>query len=243
MRYLLALLLLLMQPPALAAAPIQAAVASNFANPLRELAALYHGSHPDTTIQLTVASTGKLAAQIRQGAPFDLFLAADVRRPAELEQEGLIVAGSRKTYALGRLVLWSARPGLDLGVELLESGALSPLALANSRLAPYGVAAEAVLAGLALPDTVKLVRGVNVAQTLQFARSGAARAAFVAFSQVHGAGGSLWLPQESRYPAIVQQGVLLNERAAAAAFYRFLFSAEARALIQRAGYGVPEATP
>ncbi len=240
MRYFLAVVLLLMAPLTLAASPVQVAVAANFANPLRELIALYSQSHPQSPIQITVASTGKLAAQIRQGAPYDLFLAADARRPKELEQEKLIVAGSRKTYALGRLALWSAQTGLDLGPELLESGKLTPLALANPRTAPYGAAAVAVLDGLSIPDSVKLVQGENVAQAFQFANSGAVRAAFVAFSQVRGSGGSLWLPQARRYPPIVQQSVLLTAQPAARDFYRFLFSAEARDMIQSDGYGVPE---
>lgn len=239
MRHFLVAILLLMPISALAAPPVLVAVASNFANTLDALIVSYQKSHPEAQIQVTVASTGKLAVQIRQGAPYDIFLAADQRRPKELEKEGLVVDGSRKTYALGRLVLWSARPGLDLGPDLLESGKLSPLALANSRLAPYGVAAEAVLAGLAIPDSVTLVRGVNVAQTRQFASSGAAEAAFVAFSQVRGSGGSLWLPQAGRYPPIIQQSVLLSDRSAVQAFYHFLFSDDAKALIRNDGYGTP----
>lgn len=240
MRYFLVVVLLLFSPLTLAAAPVQVAVAANFANPLRELIVLYSQSHPQSQIRITVASTGKLAAQIRQGAPYDLFLAADARRPRELEQEKLIVAGTRKTYALGRLALWSAQAGLDLGPKLLESGKLSPLALANPRAAPYGAAAVAVLDGLSIPDSVKLVRGENVAQSFQFAKSGAVRASFVAFSQIRGSGGSLWLPQARRYPPIVQQSVLLTSHSAAKDFYQFLFSADARGVIQNDGYGVPE---
>lgn len=238
MRCALVVALLLTQSLALAATPVRVAVAANFANPLRELVKLYHSEHSDASIQLTVASTGKLAAQIRQGAPFDIFLAADQRRPKALEQETLTVKGSRRTYALGRLALWSAQSGLDLGPKLLESGTLSPVALANAKTAPYGVAAEAVLADLKLPSSVKLVRGENVAQTWQFAKSGAAQAAFVALSQVRGSGGSLWLPPADRYPPIIQQGVLLERRPEARAFYDFLFSDSARAVIQRDGYGV-----
>ncbi|ASK34268.1 molybdate ABC transporter substrate-binding protein [Alcanivorax sp. N3-2A] len=237
MRYLFAAALLLLQSLA-CAAPVRVAVAANFAVPLRALVSAYRHDHPQADIQVTVASTGKLAAQIRQGAPFDLFLAADQRRPEELENEGLARAGSRQTYALGRLALWSRKANLDLGPELLNSGQLSPLALANARTAPYGVAAEAVIATLALPDSVTLVRGENVAQTFHFADSGAAQAAFVAYSQVLGQGGSLWLPPTRLYEPIIQQAVRLTDSPDAARFYRYLFSAPARESIRRAGYAV-----
>lgn len=240
MRYLLAVVLLLTQAVAMASTPVRVAVAANFANPLRELVKLYEKDHPDASVQLTVASTGKLAAQIRQGAPFDMFLAADARRPKQLSQENLIVKGSRRTYALGRLALWSPDPNLDLGPKLLEEGRVSPLALANAKTAPYGAAAAAVLARIKLPSSVKLVRGENVAQAWTFAKTGAARAAFVALSQVQGNGGSLWLPPTDRYPPIIQQSVLLETRPEAKAFYDFLFSDAARAVIKHDGYGLPE---
>ncbi len=135
MRLFVALLGLLLSLSA-AADPVRVAVAANFAKPLETLVALYQRDHPDADIETTVASTGKLAAQIRRGAPFDIFLAADARRPTELDQEGLGVEGSRRVYAMGRLALWSKQDGLDLGPALLKSGDISPLALANPRLAP-----------------------------------------------------------------------------------------------------------
>lgn len=118
----------------------------------------------------------------------------------------------------------------------MNGGELTPLALANARTAPYGAAAEAVLATLALPESVTLVRGENVGQTFQFIQSGAARAGFVALSQVREAGGSLWLPPAESYPPIRQQAVLLDDRPAARAFYDFLFSDAARQRIEAAGY-------
>jgi len=238
MRVLLLLASLILSMAASAAEPVRVAVAANFAKPLETLVALYGEDHPDVTIETTVASTGKLAAQIRQGAPFDIFLAADDRRPMELHKEGRGVDGTRRVYALGRLALWSPERGLDLGPALLESGDLSPIALANPRLAPYGAAGQAVLDALNLPASVKVVQGENVGQAYHFASSGAARAGFVAFSQVRGAGGSLWLPDSDLYPTIEQQSLLLKDRAETRAFYEFLSSDAARARIEEAGYGV-----
>ncbi|GAA5136562.1 molybdate ABC transporter substrate-binding protein [Alloalcanivorax gelatiniphagus] len=238
MRFLLLLAGLTLSMAVSAAEPVRVAVAANFAKPLETLVALYGRSHPDATIEITVASTGKLAAQIRQGAPFDIFLAADDRRPTELDQEGRGVEGTRRVYALGRLALWSPRAGLDLGPALLESGDLSPIALANPRLAPYGAAGQAVLDTLRLPASVKVVQGENVGQAYHFVSSGAAPAGFVAFSQVRGAGGSLWLPDSGLYPTIEQQSLLLQDRAETRAFYEFLDSDAARARIEEAGYGV-----
>lgn len=229
---------LLMALPLLAwpEAPVRVAVAANFAGPMRQLVADYQSWHTGAEVAVSVGSTGKLYAQIRQGAPLDLFLAADAARPRQLEQQRRIVAGSRRTYALGVLALWSREPGLALGAALLNGGELTPLALANARTAPYGAAAEAVLATLALPESVTLVRGENVGQTFQFIQSGAARAGFVALSQVREAGGSLWLPPAESYPPIRQQAVLLDDRPAARAFYDFLFSDAARQRIEAAGY-------
>ena len=188
-----------------------------------------------------MASTGKLAAQIRQGAPFDIFLAADQRRPRELASENLLLASSVRTYARGELVLWSPGSGVNLQPSQLARGMVTPLALANARTAPYGVAAEAVLARLQLPASLRLVRAENVAQSYHFARSGAAAAAFVALSQVQDQGGSLWRIPSADYPPIVQQGGRLNDRADTRAFYQYLFSAPARALIRQAGYQVNDA--
>ncbi|EKF72963.1 molybdate ABC transporter periplasmic binding protein [Alcanivorax hongdengensis A-11-3] len=240
MRYAVLLCLLLCSSIS-RAETLQVAVAANFAAPLRELVAQYQSSHPAISIHLTVASTGKLAAQIRQGAPFDIFLAADQRRPRELAREQRLIADSVRTYARGVLVLWTPQSGINLQPEQLERGRLSPLALANARTAPYGVAAEAVLARLSLPPSVTLVRAENVAQSFHFADSGAAAAAFVALSQVQARGGSLWRIPPSQYPAIIQQGGRLNDRPATRDFYRYLFSGPARALIRQAGYQVDDA--
>lgn len=240
MRPLICVLLLALSA-ATQAARIQIAVAANFAESLREIVAQYRQLNPDVDIALTVASTGKLAAQIRQGAPYDLFLAADSRRPHELAQEGLGLPGTVRSYARGLLVLWSPQPDLMLGPSALQSGAIQPVALANPRTAPYGVAARYVLDDLAVPDSVQLVQAENVGQSYHFAHSGAAAAAFVAYSQVREQGGSLWQVSEASYPAIIQQAIQLTDSAEVSGFYQFLFSENAQAIIINHGYQVIDA--
>ncbi|KGD65918.1 molybdate ABC transporter periplasmic binding protein [Alcanivorax nanhaiticus] len=240
MRPLIGLLLLALSAWA-NADRIQIAVAANFAEPLREIVAQYRQLHPDIDIALTVASTGKLAAQIRHGAPYDLFLAADSRRPRELAREGLGLPDSVRSYARGLLVLWSPQSDLMLDPDMLRSGAIQPVALANPRTAPYGLAARFVLDDLAVPDSVPLVQAENVGQSYHFAHSGAAAAAFVAYSQVREQGGSLWLIPEARYPAIIQQAIQLIDSPEVSGFYQFLFSDEGRAIIINHGYQVTDA--
>tara|TARA_B100000676_G_C18001789_1_gene801297 strand:- start:403 stop:1140 length:738 start_codon:yes stop_codon:yes gene_type:complete len=235
MKFLLVSLLAIFAASAMAE-PVQVAVAANFSSPLKQLVARYREQHPQADIQITVASTGKLAAQIRQGAPYDIFLAADSRRPQELLEEGLIVAGSLRTYARGALVLWSPDAGEVLDGKALMVGRVNPVALANPRTAPYGEAAQAVLAQFPPPSTVSLVQAENVGQSYHFARSGAAQAAFVALSQVHARGGRQWRIPASFYPPISQQGGLLTDRQVARQFYDFLFSAQAQRMIRSLGY-------
>lgn len=223
------------------AASIQVAVAANFAEPLREMVAEYQQLHPDTNIALTVASTGKLAAQIREGAPYDVFLAADSRRPRELAEEDIGLADSVRSYAFGVLVLWSPQDDLSLTPDTLQTGKIQPLALANPRTAPYGLAARYVLDELQLPADVKLVQAENVGQSFHFAHSGAAAAAFVAYSQVREAAGSLWQIPEESYPAINQQAIQLTASPEVTAFYDFLFSKKGREIIVSNGYQVSDA--
>lgn len=247
MRILVFLLASLLSAPVLAG-DAQVAVAANFAQTLKQLIALYTQDHPDDRIGVTVASTGKLAAQIRQGAPYDIFLAADQRRPAELAKEGLLDEATMRIYAQGVLVLWTPTRGVSLGPESLRLGNVQPLALANARTAPYGVAAESALSRVNLPVAVKQVTAENVGQSYHFAYSGAAAAAFVALSQVQQQGGSRWRVPSDWYAPIVQQSGLLNANthantnATAQRFYDFLFSDQARTLIDQAGYRVPDDT-
>jgi molybdate transport system substrate-binding protein len=234
----------------LGAAEVQVAVAANFAAPLAEIGRAFEQA-TGHRLAVSAGSTGKLVAQIANGAPFEVLLAADAERPQRLEQEGRAVAGSRFTYARGRLALWSADPGLvDAEGKVLAGGRFRHLAIANPKLAPYGEAAEQVLAGLGLLErlTPLLVEGEDIGQTYQFVASGAAELGFVALSQVRAGAaggqprGSLWIVPEKRYRPIEQQAVLLargKDSVAARAFLRFLRGAQARAILERFGYALP----
>jgi molybdate transport system substrate-binding protein len=219
------------------------AVAANFAKPAQQLVERF-AAETGHEIQISTGSTGNLATQIRNGAPFTIFLAADERRPAELESEGLAVAGSRFTYAVGRLVLWGTDPRwilLDPSASLNDPE-LKRLAIANSELAPYGRAAEEAMTALGVWDTIqpKLVRGEDVGQVFQFVSSGNADLGFVALSQVLDQSGSRWEVPQDLYTPILQQAVLLQpgkDNAAAKAFLDYLHSEPARELIGAVGYG------
>jgi len=222
------------------------AVAANFAAPMRQIAAVFER---DTGHQARLAfgSTGGFYAQIRNAAPFDILLAADAATPARLEAEDLALPSSRFTYAVGRLVLWSARRDVvDARGEILRSGSLSRLAIANPKLAPYGVAAVQVLERLGIEGALRdrWVRGENIAQTYQFVASGNVEVGFVALSQVVAEGriksGSGWIVPEALHDPIRQDAVLLaraRDNPAALALMRFLRSDAARQVIAQHGYG------
>ena len=242
-RVLLALALIL------AAGRVQAdtaliAVAANFAKPAERLIQAF-AAESGHEIEVSAGSTGTLAAQIRNGAPFTLLLSADERRPEELEAEGLAVAGSRFTYAVGKLVLWGPDPRwvvLDPTASLTNPQ-LTHLAIANPEVAPYGRAAQEALTALGVWDAVqaKLVRGEDVAQAYQFVASGNAELGFLALSQVLDQSGSRWEVPQDLYVPIRQQAVLLKPgegSAAAKAFLDYLRSEPAREIIRAAGYGV-----
>ena len=244
---LLAVVLLqaLVLPPALHADEIRVAVASNFRPALAAAAERFRQSAGHEVV-LIPGSTGKHYAQILNGAPFDAFFAADAERPRRLEEEGRSVPGSRFTYAVGQLVLWSPDAGLvDADGEVLKSGAFRHLSIANPRLAPYGAAARSVLQALGLWEalTPRLVRGENIAQTFQFVISGNAQLGFVARSQLEAPGqafgGSSWLPPPELYPPIEQQAVLLRDSPAGRAFMTFMRGEEARAIVGAYGYDSP----
>ena len=227
------------------AARIQVAVASNFAETMREIARRFE-DRTGHQVVLAFASTGKHYAQISNGAPFEAFFAADEERPRRLEQEGLAVPGSRFTYAIGKLVLWSPQPGMvDAAGEVLEGGDFRHLALANPRLAPYGRAARQVLESRGLWESLqaRIVRGENIAQAFQFVASGNAELGFVAGSQVERPGkpstGSRWTIPEDLYPPIEQQAVLLEDEPVIREFLRFARGEEAQAIIRSHGYGLP----
>jgi molybdate transport system substrate-binding protein len=244
-RALLALALLLVGAAPAAAAQVQVAVAANFAEPAKEIARRFEArtGHKAT---LSFGASGQFFTQISKGAPFEVFLSADVDRPLKAEADGLAVAGSRFTYATGQLVLWSKTPGLvDRRGAVLSTDKYQKLAIADPKAAPYGQAAVETLRGLKLYDRVapKIVQGTSIAQALQFAQTGAAELGFVALSQViNERGGSRWVVPENLHAPIDQQAVLLKTGAgnpAAVAFMVFLKGPEAKAIIRRYGYQLP----
>lgn len=239
---LLALGLMVGQPNA---AEVSIAVAANFTRPIEEIAAAFEAKTGGRVV-LSTGSTGALYAQIVQGAPFAVFLAADDKRPAQAVAEGHGVAGSVVTYAIGATVLYS--PAIDVtdGEAVLRQGDFQHIAIANPANAPYGAAAIQAIAALGLTDDMapKIVTGENVTQTLQFVNSGNAELGFVAQSQVvDQPARRVWrLPPELDTP-IRQDGVLLATAAndpTARAFLEFLQSDESRAIITRYGYEVPD---
>ena len=227
------------------AEPVQVAVAANFAAPMQRIAAEFE---QDTghKVLISVGATGKFYAQISRGAPFHVFLSADNETPARLVAEGAALADSRFTYAMGRLVLWSAQPGrVDDQGAVLKRGDFRHLALANPKTAPYGAAAVEVLKAMNLLDSLspKFVQGENIAQALQFVATGNAELGFVALSQVWKDGGvtegSAWRVPAHLHSPIRQDAVLLagaRNHVAALALMRYLKGDKARAIVTRFGY-------
>ena len=229
------------------------AVAANFTDVIRELTPIF-AKRTGYALAVTVGSTGKLYAQIANGAPFQVLLAADQRRPQLLEKAGNAVAGSRFTYAVGRLTLWSADSdrfgaGPDVGEarSALTADATHHIAIANPQLAPYGAAARETLKSLGLWNrlSAKIVMGENIGQTFSMVSTGNAEMGFVALSAVLAPGnankGSRWDVPPDDYGPIRQDAVLLKAGVnsdAAKAFLDFLKSGEALAVIERYGYGV-----
>jgi molybdate transport system substrate-binding protein len=243
--WLMAFVSLLASSPVFAG-EVSVAVAANFTAPMKQIAAEFE-KETGNNVKLSFGSTGKLYAQIRNGAPFDVLLAADVATPERLEQEGL--AKAPFVYALGRLALWSASPGfVDESGGVLRKGNFDRLAIADPKLAPYGVAATQVIEKLGLSSVLKekLVMGENIGQTYQFASSGNAELAFVALSQVMQEGkvekGSHWLVPATLYNPIRQSAALLSsakDPASAQALLDFLKGEKAAAIIRSYGYELP----
>jgi molybdate transport system substrate-binding protein len=235
-------------PPAFAETTIVAA-ASNFTQPMTEIAEAFEKATGHSA-KLSFGSSGKFVAQIENGAPFEVFLSADAEKPAQLEQTKSAVPGSRFTYAFGRLVLWSAKPGyIDEQGQILGQGGFKHLALADPKLAPYGEAVLEVLKNKGLLEKLQpsFVLGENISQTHQFISTGNAELGFIALSQVIKGGkiveGSGWVVPETMHAPIRQDAVLLNKGAdnpAAAALLQFLKTAEARAIIQKYGYSLAD---
>ena len=246
LRMIATLLTAALLPLAGDAAEVQVAVASNFTKPMQDIAERFER---DTGHKAALAfgSTGKLYAQIRNGAPFDVLLAADDAVPAKLEREGLGVSGSRFPYAIGTLVLWSARPGYVEDQNALANQPYRHLAVANPKTAPYGAAAMATLDKLGLTESARgrLVQGENIAQTHQFVASGNAELGFVALSQVVENGaigqGSGWIVPSAYHPPIRQDALLLlkgRDNPAAQALLDYLKSDKAGEVIKAYGYSL-----
>lgn len=224
------------------AADTQVAVAANFTEPAKEIAAAFAKATGHNAV-LSFGSSGTFYTQMSHGAPFEVFLSADADRPKKAEQDGLAVPGSRFTYAIGRLVLYSAQPSLvdDKGA-ILKSGGFQKLSIADPTAAPYGVAAEQTMKKLGVYPAIqpKIVKGSSITQAYQFVATGAAELGFVALSQVVNVpGGSRWVVPANLHAPIDQQAVLLwtgQKNPAAAAFMKFLKSPAAIAIIRRYGY-------
>jgi molybdate transport system substrate-binding protein len=229
---------------------VQVAVAANFSAPMQRLAADFQAA-TGHTVEVSLGSTGKFYAQIRHGAPFEVLLSADDETPARLIAEGSAVAGSPFTYAIGRLVLWSALPGfVDPQGAVLQQGRFKHLAIANPKTAPYGAGAVEALGRLGLLDALrpKFVQGENIAQTQQFVATGNAELGFVALAQVWRDGalsaGSAWIVPAALHTPLRQDAVLLlpgRDKPAAKALLAYLRSDKARAVIRSFGYELPVA--
>ena len=229
---------------------IKIAVASNFYPTMKELVTHFESITPnsDTTnnIVLISGSSGKHYAQILNGAPFDLFFSADKLRPNMLEKEEVFNNQSRFTYALGKLALWSPfNEYVDSDGQVLYTDDFRFLAIANPKIAPYGVASKETLTSMNLWQDMeeKLVRGENIAQTFQFSKSGNAKLGFVSYSQIlslnSSSEGSYWLVPQSMYQPIEQQAILLKDSSLGKDFLSFIMSDEALDIIKRNGYDLP----
>lgn len=227
---------------------VKVAVAANFTAPLQAIAPAFEKATGHKLVA-SFGATGQFYAQIKNGAPFEVLLAADDTTPARLENEGATVPGSRFTYAIGSLVLWSADAAyLDGTDAALQAGQFRHLAIANPKAAPYGLAAMQVLDKLGLSEAVKgkLVEGQNITQAHQFVSTGNAELGFVALSQVYQDGkvgsGSAWIVPDAMYEPIRQDAVILRQGAsnpAAAALVEYLQRAEAARVIESFGYKLP----
>ena len=224
---------------------VQVAVAANFTAPMQAIASAFERDTGHKAV-LAFGATGKFYAQIRNGAPFEVFLAADDETPAKLEKEQMAVPGTRFTYAIGKLVLWSAQEGfVDPQGEVLKKGDFKHLAVANPKTAPYGAAALEALQRLGVLENLRprFVQGENIAQTYQFVLTGNAELGFLALSQIYKDGrisaGSAWMVPANLYAPIRQDAVILGKgqnKPAARALLDYLKGEKARAIIKSYGY-------
>ena len=230
------------------AGEVQVAVAANFTKPMEKIAEDFFKA-TDHKAVLSFGATGKFVEQIKQGAPFEVLLSADQKNPIKLENEQLAVPGSRYTYAIGKLVLWSAKPDLvdDKG-NVLKTGGFEHIAIADPKTAPYGKAAMNVMEKLGALDALKpkMVQGESIAQAKEFVSSGNAELGFVALSQVIKDGkiaeGSGWMVPQDLYAPLYQDAILLKtgeNNAAAKALMDYLKTEPAQAVIKAYGYELP----
>lgn len=229
---------------------VHVAVAANFRSTLREIVKSFERDTTHTVL-INSGSSGKFYAQITHGAPFDIFFSADVMRPQRLEEEGFAAPGSRFTYAIGRLTLWSPDPNMIKGdgLTVLSHGHFKHLAMANPKTAPYGTAAKRTLEALGLWNHIqgRIVQGENIAQAFHFVYSQNAQLGFMALSQIldpkiNGAG-SRWDVPENLHEPLRQQAILLihgQHNTAAQAFLDYVKGPKARTIIEQFGYGLEE---
>lgn len=230
------------------AADVHVAVAANFTAPAKQLAPLFEQKTGHKLV-LSFGGTGMFYGQIKNGAPYDVLLAADAKTPAKAVKEGFGVAGTEETYAIGKLILWSADANaVTDGEQLLKDGKFTRCAVANPKLAPYGLAAYEAMKALGVFEKTqpKFVEGDNIGKTYQFVKTGNADIGFVAMSQVYRDGkltsGSGWVVPDTLYGKIEQNAVVLKngrEQAAAREFLAFLRGPEAVAIKASYGYGAP----
>ncbi len=234
-------------PAAVRADEVNVAVAANFTAPMQRIADDFQKDTGHKAV-LSFGSTGRFYAQIKEGAPYHVFLAADDETPARIEKEGGAVAGTRFTYAIGKLVLWSRKPDfVDDRGAVLKSAQVDRLAIADPKLAPYGAAAVETMKNLGVFESLqpKIVLGESISQAHQFVATGNAVLGFVALSQVWADGklkeGSAWIVPGDRYAPIRQDAVILGrgkDNAAAKALLGYLKGDKARAIIQGFGYEI-----
>lgn len=249
---LLLALAALIAPPTALAESLTIAAASDLSYCIDELSAAFRKEAPAADIKVSLGASGNFFAQIKNGAPFQVFMSADLRYPGQLAQEGAADAATLVTYAVGRLAMWTTHPQLDLtqGLRALNDERVTRVAIANPDVAPYGRAAKAALEHLGYWEAVKgkLVTGENIAQTAQFVQTGNAQIGFVSYATVmaprlKGAGSYYLIPDAGLAP--IEQGAIVTakgkESALAAQFMRFLRSRAARAILLRYGFGLPPA--
>ena len=221
---------------------LRIAVAANFYPTLSKIKQLFEKEHNDR-LEIIRGSTGKLYAQIIHGAPYDIFMAADIRRPKILEEKNLIIKQSRLTYAIGQLALWSTKNKNDAWSSL-KTNQFNKLAIANPKTAPYGQATVDVMKHLKIYQKFKhkLVYGENIAQAFQFVQSGSADLGFVAYSHVKPLANNIWVADKTSHSSLEQQLVILSSTKnpiLATQFIQYVQREDVKELIRQQGYETP----